>query len=186
MPGADGGPTTARTAAPTGPLGELRSPDDVATTVGPLINDAAVARIEAVVDDAVARGATVLCGRERSGRVMRPTILVDVDEGARICRDEIFGPVMTLSAYDSIDDAVARVNRSSFGLQVGLFTDSVQTLLKCTEMLDVGAVIHGDAPTFRVDHMPYGGVKDSGFGREGVPFALGDYTEPKTLVLRQR
>jgi glyceraldehyde-3-phosphate dehydrogenase (NADP+) len=151
---------------------------------GPLVDDDNAARVEAVIAEARAGGATVLCGGEREGRVLRPALLEGAPADGRFAREEIFGPVASLSPFDEVDDAIRQVNASRYGLQAGVFTDSLSSLWRFFSALEVGAVIHDDAPTFRVDHMPYGGVKDSGFGREGLPSALADYTEPRLLALK--
>jgi acyl-CoA reductase-like NAD-dependent aldehyde dehydrogenase len=155
--------------------------------VGPVIDDRAVARIGGIVDDAVSAGGRLLpLPRQTNGRVMQPMIIEGAPTSCGLMSEEIFGPVCTLDAYDDVDDAFARINASRYGLQTGIFSSDLQVVLKASDVLDVGAVIHDDVPTFRVDHMPYGGTKDSGIGREGLPWALEDYTEPRTLVLRRR
>jgi acyl-CoA reductase-like NAD-dependent aldehyde dehydrogenase len=158
--------------------------DDV--VVGPLIDDRAVARVQRLVDDAVAGGGRLLVAPKTSGRVLAPAIVEGAPPSCGLMTDEAFGPVCTLDGYDDVDDAFARVNASRYGLQAGIFTSDLQVVLRAADVLRVGAVIHDDVPTFRVDHMPYGGTKDSGVGREGLPWALADYTEPRTLVLRRR
>jgi acyl-CoA reductase-like NAD-dependent aldehyde dehydrogenase len=158
--------------------------DDV--VVGPMIDDRAVARVTRLVDDAVAGGGTLLVAPSRSGRVVTPALVEDAPASCALMTDEAFGPVCTLDVYDDVDDAFSRVNASRYGLQAGIFSSDVQVVLRAAEVLRVGAIIHDDVPTFRVDHMPYGGTKDSGVGREGLPWALVDYTEPRTLVLRRR
>lgn len=166
--------------------GELRvgDPRDPRVLCGPLIDEKNAARVLAWIDEAKARGARLLCGGERRGNVVTPALLEEVPGDARLSCEEAFGPVATLEPYEELDDAIARVNDSAYGLQAGVFTDSLAHVWRCYERLEVGAVIHNDVPTFRVDHMPYGGVKDSGFGREGVPFAVEDYTERRLLALR--
>jgi acyl-CoA reductase-like NAD-dependent aldehyde dehydrogenase len=165
--------------------------DDV--VCGPLVDDRAAARVRAWCDEAVAAGGVRLCGGDvvdgaagGAGRVLRPQIVVDAPSSSRLFRDEVFGPACTLHSFDGLGDAIAAVNDGPFGLQAGVFTNDVQVLLRCAEALDVGAVVHDDVPTFRTDQMPYGGVKDSGFGREGIPWSFDDYTEARTLVLQQR
>ena len=162
-------------------------PDRTDVVVGPVIDDRAVARIDRIVDDAISAGGRLLpLPRHTSGRVMQPMIVEGAPPSCDLMREEIFGPVCTLDAYDDVDEAFARINASRYGLQAGIFSSDLQVVLRAGEVLDVGAVIHDDVPTFRVDHMPYGGTKDSGIGREGLPWALDDYTEPRTLVLRRR
>ncbi|MDI1460499.1 aldehyde dehydrogenase family protein [Catellatospora sp. KI3] len=153
------------------------------TQVGPLITEAAAERVEAWVAEAVAAGARVLTGGVRDGANYAPTVLVDVPAGAKVACDEVFGPVLVVSAADSDDDAFAAVNDSAFGLQAGVFTRDLQTAFTAHTVLQVGGVIVGDVPSFRADQMPYGGVKGSGVGREGLRSAMDDYTDPRVLVL---
>lgn len=159
------------------------------TDCGPLIDDHNVARMVAWIAEARDGGARVLCGGALvdavgGKRVLAPTLLEDVPAGCKLATDEAFGPIAVLEPIDDVGHAIARVNASRFGLQVGVFTDSTKALWRMLEGCQVGAVIHDDAPGFRVDHMPYGGVKDSGFGREGLPRSLEDYTEQRLLALR--
>jgi aldehyde dehydrogenase (NAD+)/glyceraldehyde-3-phosphate dehydrogenase (NADP+) len=161
-------------------------PDRDDVVVGPLIDDRAMARVGGLIDEASAGGGRVLVTPTTTARVMSPALVEGAPAGCALMTDEAFGPVCTLDVYDDLDDAIARVNASRYGLQAGIFSSDVQAVLRASETLQVGAVIHDDVPTFRVDHMPYGGTKDSGVGREGLPWALTDYTEPRTLVLRRR
>ncbi|MFN0243038.1 MAG: aldehyde dehydrogenase family protein [Planctomycetota bacterium] len=163
---------------------KVGDPHDENTFVGPLISVADAQRLESWIASAVARGARILCGGERDGAVLQPTLLENVPDDEPIACREAFGPVSVLSSFATFDEAIARVNASEFGLQVGLFTRDVYKIQAAWNRLEVGAVIVGDAPSWRVDHMPYGGVKDSGFGREGVRFAMQDMTEIRLLVLR--
>jgi acyl-CoA reductase-like NAD-dependent aldehyde dehydrogenase len=159
------------------------NPLDERTDVGPLIGDRDADRVEAWVREAAAAGATVLCGGTREGRLMRPTVLTGTSPTMSVNCREIFGPVVTVESYEHFEIALERLNDSDFGLQAGIFTDTLTLSLQAFQRLDVGGVIIGDVPTFRVDHMPYGGVKDSGFGREGVRYAIEEMTEPRLLVL---
>ena len=159
------------------------APTDEATVVGPVINEAAAARIQSWVDEAVAAGARVLTGGSRAGTTVAPTVLADVPPSARVCVDEVFGPVLTLAAVDGVAEAFAAVNDSRFGLQAGVFTHDVRSAFRAHAELDVGGVIIGDVPSFRADQMPYGGVKASGVGREGVRSAMQDLTHERVLVL---
>ncbi|RKT56281.1 aldehyde dehydrogenase family protein [Saccharothrix australiensis] len=159
------------------------APDDPATDVGPLINEAAARRVESWVEEAVAAGARVLTGGTRSGATYAPTVLADVPEGCKVVEEEVFGPVLVLAAVDSVEDAFAKVNASRFGLQAGLFTHDLRVAFQASKRLAVGGVIVGDVPSFRADQMPYGGVKESGTGREGVHAAMEDLTDPRVLVL---
>ena len=166
-------------------VGELRvgDPGDEATEVGPLIDEAAARRVEEWVDEAVAAGATVLAGGVRDGCTYAPTVLADVPPDARVARDEVFGPVLVVSAFDGLDDGLAKVNDSRFGLQAGVFTHDVQVAFRAHRELEVGGVVIGDVPSYRADQMPYGGAKESGVGREGVRYAMEDFTYERVLVL---
>jgi aldehyde dehydrogenase (NAD+) len=151
--------------------------------VGPLVNDDAADRVSSWVDEAVAGGATALCGGKREGRLYPPTVLSDVPAGAKVLDEEVFGPVVVLQAVESVDEAFAAVNDSRFGLQAGVFTKDVKVAFRAARELDVGGVVIGDVPSYRADQMPYGGMKESGSGREGVLSAMHDLTEEKVLVL---
>lgn len=159
------------------------APDDDATDVGPLIDESAAVRVEQWIDEAVAGGATVLAGGGRVGAVVEPTVIEDAPRGARVLDDEVFGPVVALCKVSSDEDAFEKVNESRFGLQAGVFTSNLQTAFRASRVLNVGGVIVGDVPSYRADQMPYGGVKDSGTGKEGVLSAMEDLTEEKVLVL---
>lgn len=158
-------------------------PRDDATDVGPLIDEAAARRVESWVEEAVAAGARRLTGGTRVGAAYAPTVLADVPPTARVACEEVFGPVVVLDTVDSVDEAFARVNDSRFGLQAGVFTRDLQLAFRAARELEVGGVIIGDVPSFRADQMPYGGLKDSGVGREGVRSAMEDLTEERVLVL---
>ncbi|MFD5828443.1 aldehyde dehydrogenase family protein [Lentzea sp. NPDC060358] len=153
---------------------------DVAADVGPLINDAAAGRVEEWVREA---GGQVLTGGTRDGRTYAPTVLADVPEDAKVNAEEVFGPVVTLAQVGSVEEAFDRVNSSRYGLQAGLFTTDVRLAFRAAQRLQVGGVVVGDVPSFRADQMPYGGVKESGTGREGLRAAMEDLTEPRVLVL---
>ena len=128
----------------------------------------------------------MLVGGRRSGRAFEPTVLVDVPPGAKVCRQEVFAPVTVVFPYSDFEAALEAVNDSDYGLQAGVFTSDLKRIESAYRKLEVGGVIVGDVPTYRADHMPYGGAKDSGFGREGVRYAIEDYTERKILVLNLR
>lgn len=160
--------------------GDPQRPD---TVVGPVINSEAVDRILSWIEEAKDLGAKVLFGGGHIGRVIEPTVLMDVPAEAKVYCTEVFGPVVTLHKFDSIEEAVAGVNDSRYGLQAGLFSNDYHNIQYAYEHLEVGAVIINENPTFRVDNMPYGGIKDSGFGREGVRYAIEEMTEPKMLAL---
>jgi acyl-CoA reductase-like NAD-dependent aldehyde dehydrogenase len=154
-----------------------------ATDVGPLVDENAAKRVQEWVEDAVAKGAKVLTGGTREGATYAPTVLADLPADAILATAEVFGPVLSLHRVDSTDEAFAAVNDSAFGLQAGVFTHDVQTAFRAHRELQVGGVIIGDAPSYRADQMPYGGVKDSGVGREGVKYAMDDFTYERVLVL---
>lgn len=164
-------------ALPTG------SPWDDTTVVGPLVNEAAAIRVQAWVDEAVTAGATLLAGGVRDGASYSPTVLTDVPADAKVSCEEVFGPVLVVQRVDGVDDAFAVVNESRFGLQTGVFTHDLQVAFRAHRDLEVGGVIVGDVPSYRADQMPYGGVKASGVGREGLRSAMDDYTYERTLVL---
>lgn len=159
-------------------------PQDERVVVGPLIAEKEARRLEAWIASAVARGARVLCGGARHGALLEPTVVEGVPEDEPLCADEAFGPVALLAPYDTFEEALAAADRSRFGLQSGVFTRDWPKALRAWDRLQVGGVVVGDVPSWRVDHMPYGGVKDSGQGREGVRDAILEMTEPRLLVLR--
>ncbi|MFF1357931.1 aldehyde dehydrogenase family protein [Streptomyces sp. NPDC058297] len=158
-------------------------PADDATDVGPLVNEDAAKRVESWVDEAVAAGASLLAGGKREGATYAPTVLADVPAGVTISCEEVFGPVLTVKKVDGEAEAFAAVNDSKYGLQAGVFTHDLQTAFRAHRALEVGGVVIGDVPSYRADQMPYGGVKQSGVGREGVRHAMDDYTYERVLVL---
>ncbi len=158
-------------------------PTDDKTQVGPVINEDAAARIEAWVDEAVGAGARVLTGGKRDGTSVEPTVLTDVPSDAKVAREEVFGPVLVVERVPDDATAFARVNDSAYGLQAGVFTHDLQTAFRAHRSLEVGGVIVGDVPSYRADQMPYGGTKQSGVGREGVRYAMQDYTYQRVMVL---
>ncbi len=158
-------------------------PADGSTDVGPMVSEQAAQRVESWVADAVGRGARLLAGGGRRGATVEPTVLADLPGDAILATAEVFGPVMTLHTVDGTDEAFAAVNDSPFGLQAGVFTHDVATAFRAHRELEVGGVIIGDAPSYRADQMPYGGVKASGSGREGVASAMEDYTYERVMVL---
>ncbi|XRQ12512.1 aldehyde dehydrogenase family protein [Actinomadura welshii] len=157
-------------------------PWDDKTQVGPLVSVEAAERVESWVDEAVDAGAKVLTGGTREGAAYAPTVLADVPADAKVAREEVFGPVMIVQPVDGVDEAFDLVNDSKFGLQAGVFTRSLDIAFRAHRELDVGGVVIGDVPSYRADQMPYGGVKDSGVGREGLRSAMADYTEEKVMV----
>jgi glyceraldehyde-3-phosphate dehydrogenase (NADP+) len=162
------------------PVGD---PSDPATVVGPMIDESNVRRVVSWVAEAEQSGAKTLLKGERKGTLLGPTILANAPKDARVTCEEIFGPVATVAPYDTWEEAIALVNDSAFGLQTGVFTQNVNRIFQAFNRLEVGGVIANDFPTMRVDNYPYGGVKDSGFGREGVRYAMEEMTEPRMLVL---
>jgi glyceraldehyde-3-phosphate dehydrogenase (NADP+) len=158
-------------------------PRDEDTDVGPVIDERAADRIEQWIGEAVAAGGRVLAGGGRKGTTVEPTVLTGVPADAKVRAEEVFGPVLVLTAVDSDDDGFAAIDDSAYGLQAGIFTHRLDTAFAAHRRLRVGGVIIGDVPSFRADQMPYGGVKASGSGREGVASAMEDYTEPRLLVL---
>ena len=163
---------------------KMGNPRDEDTFIGPVISEKDGARLESWIGAAKERGAKVLCGGRRDGVMLEATLLEDVPRDADLCVKEAFGPVAVLSRFSDFDAALRDVNDSAFGLQTGIFTRDIYKAHKAWNELDVGGVIIGDVPSWRVDHMPYGGVKDSGFGREGLRFAIEDMTEIRLMVLR--
>ncbi|WP_091459083.1 aldehyde dehydrogenase family protein [Micromonospora inyonensis] len=164
---------------------ELRTgdPTDDHTDVGPLISADAAARVEAWVDEAAVAGATIEVGGRRDGTTYPPTVLTGVPADARVNTEEVFGPVLVVTRVEHDRAAFAAVNDSVYGLQAGVFTHRLDVAFAAHRTLEVGGVIVGDVPAYRADQMPYGGVKGSGVGREGVRSAMDDYTEPRVLVL---
>ncbi|RUS47170.1 aldehyde dehydrogenase family protein [Cohnella sp. AR92] len=155
------------------------------TDVSSLIHPAEAKRIDEWVQAAAKRGAKVILGgRMRPDGVYEPTIVTGVPEDEPLCCREAFGPVVCVEPFDSIDEAIERVNRSRYGLQAGIYTRSIHTAMRAAEKLEVGGVMINDFPTFRVDHMPYGGVKESGIGREGIKYAIEELTELKLISIR--
>jgi acyl-CoA reductase-like NAD-dependent aldehyde dehydrogenase len=163
---------------------ESRLPDLVETNVGPMIDEASAARVEALIQGAVTQGANLWMGSSRQGAVLAPALLENVAADSEIMREEAFGPVAILESVDSREVALERLNHTRFGLQVGLFTNDLAFVQRAFETLDCGGLIVNDVPTWRSDVMPYGGVKDSGLGREGVKSAIEEYTVRRTLVLK--
>jgi glyceraldehyde-3-phosphate dehydrogenase (NADP+) len=159
-------------------------PMDEATVVGPMIEPQHVERVLAWVREAVDGGATLHCGGEARGPLVLPTVLTGATPDMRVCKDEVFGPVTVVEPFERFEEALAACNASRFGLQAGIFTHDLAHALLAFRELDYGGVMINDVPTFRVDNFPYGGSKDSGFGREGVRFAMDEMSEPKVLVMR--
>ncbi len=161
---------------------QMGSPLDPATDLGPMVDAKAVARTHQWVGEALADGARALVGGEPDGLFYPPTVLVDVPKDARVCGEEVFAPVVNLFPVPDFRSAIAQINDSQFGLQCGVFTNDLERTLLAHDELEVGGVIVNDVPTWRTDAMPYGGVKDSGLGREGLRWSIEDMTEPRLLA----
>jgi glyceraldehyde-3-phosphate dehydrogenase (NADP+) len=165
---------------------KMGDPMDEATDVGPLIRESDAIRASEWVQQAIQDGATLLCGGKRHGSMLEPTVLTGTRPDMKVNCEEVFAPVVTAEAYDDFSQALRQINESPYGLQAGLFTRDVNRIFQAYEELEVGGLIAGDVPSFRIDHMPYGGVKDSGLGREGLRYAIEEMTEPKLLVMNLR
>ncbi|MES2681110.1 MAG: aldehyde dehydrogenase family protein [Bacteroidota bacterium] len=152
------------------------------TDVSVMIDRENAERVETWINDAVKAGAEIICGGKRNNNFVEPTILTNTKPDMKVSSEEIFGPVICVEKYATIGDAVKKINNTRFGLQCGVFTDKISELDYCFKNLDVGGVIHNEMPTLRFDQMPYGGIKDSGLGREGVKYAIADMLEAKVLV----
>ena len=161
-------------------------PRDEGTFIGPMIDEESARRVEGWVDEAVQAGARVIVAPRREGNLLSPGLLEGVPRDALLYRDEVFGPVALMERFEDFDQALALANDSRFGLQAGVFTGSLDHAMRAWDTLEAGGVVVGDIPSFRVDNMPYGGVKGSGLGREGVRSAIADMTEPRLLVIRDR
>jgi acyl-CoA reductase-like NAD-dependent aldehyde dehydrogenase len=162
---------------------KVGDPMDPTVDVGPVIQPQEVDRIDAWVQEAVSQGAEILTGGKADSPFYSPTLLSHVKPDMKVCREEIFGPVVTISPYETFEDALASVNDSRFGLQAGVFTNDINRAFEAHRTLEVGGVIINDQSAFRADQMPYGGSKESGFGREGLRFAMEEMTEQRIMVL---
>ncbi|CAN5565105.1 aldehyde dehydrogenase family protein [soil metagenome] len=160
-------------------------PLDEATLLGPMVDEPAAQRTERWVDEAREQGARVLLGGRAEGSFFPPTVLVDAPPQAQVCSNEAFAPLVVAFPFDDFDDAIRQVNDSFYGLQTGVFTNDLGRTWQAFNELEVGGVVINDIPTYRIDHMPYGGVKDSGLGREGLRWAMEDMTELRLMVLAQ-
>jgi acyl-CoA reductase-like NAD-dependent aldehyde dehydrogenase len=167
-------------------VGELVSgdPRDEATFIGPMISEDEARRLDDWIQSAVGRGAALLCGGGREGAMLEASVLADVPRDEAVSCNEAFGPVALLSKFDDFDAALDEVNDSKYGLQAGIFTRDLYKAHRAWDELQVGGVVIGDVPSWRVDHMPYGGVKESGIGREGIRFAIEHLTELRLMVIR--
>lgn len=164
---------------------KMGDPKDPQTFVGPMISESESRRLTGWMEAAVQAGAKIVAGGKVDGAMFEATLLEKVDRDQDLYRKEAFGPVALLESFERFEDALARVNDSDFGLQAGVFTDSLSHAHRAWDALEVGGVVINDVPSFRVDNMPYGGVKDSGLGREGIRYAIEDMTEPRLMVVRQ-
>ncbi|MCA9169566.1 MAG: aldehyde dehydrogenase family protein [Planctomycetales bacterium] len=165
---------------------KMGDPRSEATFIGPMIDANEAKRLELWIEQAWAAGGKVLCGGKRDGAMLEPTLLEDVPAEQPLCAQEAFGPVAVLQSFTDFDEALQIVNASQFGLQAGVFTRDLYKMHRAWDTLEVGGVVIGDVPSWRVDNMPYGGVKDSGLGREGIRYAIEDMTEIRLLVVRTR
>lgn len=159
------------------------NPLEEGVDVGPVIDEGAAKRIQAWVDEAVAQGARLLCGGRRDRTVVYPTVLTDTRPGMKVEDEEVFGPVLTVNAYDDFDEAVARCASSRYGLQGGLFTHDLRRAFRAIEDWEVGGLMVNDVPIYRIDNMPFGGWKESGLGREGTRYAMDEMSEVRHLVI---
>jgi len=159
-------------------------PSSDTTDVGPMISESAAERVESWVAEAVAGGAKVLAGGKRDGANFEPTVVVDATPDMKICAQEVFAPLIGLFPYDDFGEAVKAVDNSEFGLQAGVFTRDINRIWQAYRGIDVGGLIVNDIPTYRIDQMPYGGSKDSGWGREGIKYAIEEMTEPRLMVIQ--
>jgi acyl-CoA reductase-like NAD-dependent aldehyde dehydrogenase len=164
----------------------MGDPKEESTFIGPMISEKEAIRLDGWIKAAVSEGANLLCGGNREGAMLEATLLENVSTTSDVVCQEAFGPVAVLSSFSDFDEALEKVNDSVFGLQTGIFTRDLYKAHRAWDTLDVGGVIIGDVPSWRVDHMPYGGVKESGLGREGIRFAIEDMTEIRLMVIRDR
>lgn len=160
-------------------------PTDSETDVGPMISEAEAVRAQNWIEEAVQHGGTVVCGGTRIGSVVHPTVLVDVPLDTNICVEEAFAPVVVVTSYREIEEAIELVNSSRYGLQAGLFTNAMDIIVKCAREIEVGGLMVNETSSYRSDEMPYGGVKESGIGREGPRFAIAEMTEMRLVVIHK-
>jgi acyl-CoA reductase-like NAD-dependent aldehyde dehydrogenase len=161
------------------------NPHDRETFIGPMISESEARRLDGWIQQAVANGASLLCGGQRKGAMLEATLLENVPRTCAAYTEEAFGPLAILSKFSDFSAALDEVNDSKFGLQAGIFSRDLFKMFDAWDHLDVGGIVINDVPSYRVDNMPYGGVKDSGLGREGIKFAMEDMTEIRNLVIRR-
>ncbi len=164
---------------------KIGDPLDPDTDIGPMIAPSEISRIREWLKEAKAMGARIITGDKSEGNVMFPTVLTNVSNEMRVMKDEVFAPVVSIIPYDNFDDALQLVNDTQYGLQAGVYTKDIDKITSAIDTIDVGGLIINDFPTFRVDHMPYGGVKKSGIGREGLKYAIAEMTDIKLIVIRK-
>lgn len=158
------------------------NPLDETTDVSNMIDEPNAIRIETWVNEGIKQGAQLICGGIRKGSYFEPTILTNCNNHMKVYAEEVFGPVICINSFETIEEAIVQANDTKFGLQCGVFTNDISELDKCFKHIEVGGIIHNHTPIIRYDHMPYGGIKESGLGREGVKYAMQDMLEPKVLV----
>lgn len=160
---------------------KVGNPMEESTQVGPMISIKDAERIQQWIDEAVSKGADLVCGGKRHGSIVTPAIIVNVNRETKLWKDEAFAPVVCVNAYENFDQAIEMVNDSKYGLQTGIFTNQLEEALRAVEFVEAGGIMINDVPTYRVDHMPYGGMKQSGMGREGLRYAIMEMTEEKLV-----
>jgi len=161
---------------------KMGDPMNASTDISAMIDEKNACRVEKWIAEAVNDGAKVLCGGNRNGTMVEPTLITQTKSGMKVCDLEVFGPVVVIEIYEDFNEAVMWINEGRYGLQAGIFTNNLREMNTAFDRLETGAVIVNDVPTFRVDHMPYGGVKDSGLGREGLSYSIREMMEPKLLI----
>jgi glyceraldehyde-3-phosphate dehydrogenase (NADP+) len=154
---------------------------DEKTDMGPMITEGEAKRIEAWVQEAVSQGAKILAGGIRQGSVYQPTVLVDAPLTAKVVAEEVFAPTVALLEFQDLSQAIEIINRSKYGLHAGIFTQDIGNAFQAIEGIDVGGIMINDTSDYRIDQMPFGGVKLSGLGREGLRYAIYEMTEPKVV-----
>lgn len=165
---------------------KVGDPADEEVLLSAMIEEKEAVRVESWIKEAVNEGAKILTGGSRHGSIVQPAIIANIDRAMKIYKDEIFGPVILVEPFKNFDEAVKKINDSRFGLQAGVFTPSLENAMYAFDSIHTSAVMINDVPTFRIDHMPYGGIKDSGFGREGIKYAIEEMTELKLMVINRQ